>query len=62
MMKPKTLSNEIAVLGSARPEMVDFDFWSRRIARDIIPLDGISHLICEHLGVQQTAADGRPQA
>jgi hypothetical protein len=47
---------------SAHPEVVDFGFWSRRTARDIIPLDGISPLISKRNGVQQSAADGRPQA
>jgi hypothetical protein len=39
--------------------MVDLGSWSRRMARDIIPIDGISRLIYEHIGVQQTAADWR---
>jgi hypothetical protein len=62
MMKPKTLSNEIAVLGSVHSEMVNFGSWPRRTTRDIIPLDEISHLIVEYSGVQQTATDGRPAA
>jgi len=41
--------------------MVAFGFWSRRTARDIIPLDGISRLIFEQIGVQQRRRRRAPQ-